>query len=165
MKDEHWVVSQNFCFAGDCNWVQKNSSKGQSWCKADFYNVIDLKALGVLTWEYAALKAAVLVLFKNNFVTFSFTGLTCNIRQVCKRLTPETREVEICVFEIWNETFSTNQSSPRSLRPHPLPGGSQPQWWSLSKHLELIFLQLYLVFIGPRSDHSLPMSVTHWLTN
>ena len=28
-----------------------------------------------LTWNYAALQAAVLVLFKNNFVTFTFTGL------------------------------------------------------------------------------------------
>ena len=68
---------------------------------------------------------------KNSLCTFTFTGLTCNIRQVCKRLTSETREVQICVFEIWVETCLTNQSSPRSPRPHPLPGGRQPDVWTV----------------------------------
>ena len=36
---------------------------------------IDINVLGVLTWEYAAFQAAVLTSFKNNFVTFTFTGL------------------------------------------------------------------------------------------
>ena len=33
------------------------------------------------------------------------------------------------------------------------------------QHQKVILYLLVIVFIGPRSDHSLPMSVTHWLTD
>ena len=97
-------------------------------------------------YEYAAFQDAVLVLFINNFVTFTFTGLTCRIRQVCKRLTSETRKVQICVLELWKETFSTKQSSPRSLRLHPLPGGRQPQWSPDVKTVRFVFPPTLLGF-------------------
>ena len=64
-----------FCLAGDCNWVLKNSSNGQSWYKADLNYVYWYKPsyLGVLTWKYAALQAAVLVLFKKTISSLSLS--------------------------------------------------------------------------------------------
>ena len=54
----------------------------------------------------------------------------------------------------------------------PQPTGAFYQWFPFKRTAPQFFTaSLYhlclssLIFIGPRSDHSLPMSVTHWLTN
>ena len=98
-----------------------------------------------MTWEYAALQVAVLVLFKNNFATFTFTGLIDkfanglhlkqgNFRSVCWKYGMkhfQQIKAHLGLFVLTRSLVDVN------LNGH-----------LMCKLLELFFLQLFLVFIS-----------------
>ena len=106
---------------------------------------IVINVLGISTREYAAFQAAVLVLFKNNFVTFTFTGLIdkfangLHLKQgkfssVCLKYGMKHFQQIKAHLGLFVLTLSLVEVN---LNGH-----------LMYKQLELFFLQLYLVFIS-----------------
>ena len=131
--------------AGDCNWVQKNSSKGQSCCKAELYNVINIKVLG--SWHgNAAFQYAVLVFwFKNNFVTFTFTGL---IDKFANGLHLKQGKFRSVCWNYVKKHFRQNKAHLGLFVLTRPPVDVNLNVNLMYKLLDLFFLQLYLVFIS-----------------